>query len=127
MERSEDWYGQAEDELAAAGTLLAGGHWFWCCFTCQQAAEKALKSALERLREDRMGHSLPDLCLRLSHHAPVPAAILDASRRLSRHYIPTRYPDAHPSGKPSEQFGESDARQAMSDAEEVIRFVATLV
>ncbi|MGH2450859.1 MAG: hypothetical protein ACRDGE_06260 [Candidatus Limnocylindria bacterium] len=29
----------------------------------------------------------------------VSADAADAARRLSRHYIPARYPDAHPSGR----------------------------
>ena len=39
MDRSPDWLSQARGELAAARDLLPGGHWAWCCFTSQQAAE----------------------------------------------------------------------------------------
>ena len=47
---------------------------------------------------------------------------IEGSTQLSQ-----RYPDAFPSGMPVAQFFEPDARAALADAEEVIRFVgATL-
>lgn len=127
MDRSIDWFEQAHGELAAAQYLAAGGHWAWCCFTSQQAAEKAVKAALEHFRAGRTGHNLNELRQALGAHTPVPIAIQEACARLNRFYIPTRYPDAFPSGVPLDQFFEPDARQALADAEEVIQFVgATL-
>jgi len=127
MDRSDDWLGQGRAELAAARDLFAAGHWAWCCFTSQQAAEKALKGALEHFRAGRPGHNLNELRQALEVHATVPTPIQEACARLNRHYIPTRYPDAFPSGMPVAQFFEPDAREALADAEEVIRFVgATL-
>jgi HEPN domain-containing protein len=123
LDRSGDWYGQALGELAAARDLLTGSHWAWCCFTNQQAAEKALKAALEHFRDGRAGHNLNDLRQAVEAHIAVPAAVQDACARLNRYYIPTRYPDAFPSGIPVAQFFENDARQALADAEEVIQFV----
>jgi HEPN domain-containing protein len=38
-----------------------------------------------------------------------------ALRRLSRHYIPPRYPDAHPAGPPGAYYGPEDSRQALED------------
>jgi HEPN domain-containing protein len=123
LDRSNDWLDQARGELAAARDLLAGGHWAWCCFTSQQAAEKALKGALERFRAGRAGHNLNELRQAVAAHLAVPLAIQEACARLNRLYIPTRYPDAFPSGAPIEQFFERDAREALTDAEEVIAFV----
>ena len=40
-------------------------------------------------------------------------------QRLSRHYIPARSPDAHPSGSPGTHYGEGDSAQAVADAEHV--------
>jgi HEPN domain-containing protein len=127
VDRSTDWLSQARGELAAARHLLAGGHWAWCCFTCQQAAEKALKAGLEHFRDGRMGHNLNDLRQGLEAHVTVPLAVQEACARLNRYYIPTRYPDAFPSGAPVAQFLEADATSALADAEEVTQFVgATL-
>jgi HEPN domain-containing protein len=124
MDRSGDWLGQGRGELAAARDLLAAGHWAWCCFTSQQAAEKALKAALEHFRVGRPGHNLNELRQALAAHVTIPTAIEEACARLNRYYIPTRYPDAFPSGVPVEQYYERDAREALSDGEEVIQFVA---
>jgi HEPN domain-containing protein len=123
VDRSDDWLGQGRGELAAARDLLVGGHWAWCCFTCQQAAEKALKAALEHFRAGRPGHNLNELRQAVEAHTAVPVAIQDACARLNRFYIPTRYPDAFPSGMPVDQFFERDAREALADAEEMIQFV----
>jgi len=50
-----------------------------------------------------------------------------ACARLNRHYIPTRYPNAFDRGAPAEQFFEDDARQALEDAAEVIRFAGGII
>jgi HEPN domain-containing protein len=86
-----------------------------------------LKAGLEHFQDGRMGHNLNDLRQGLEAHVTVPLPIQEACARLNRYYIPTRYPDAFPSGAPVAQFLEADARGALTDAEEVIRFVgATL-
>lgn len=124
MQRAQDWFEEAVEELRAARDLRATAHYAWACFTCQQAAEKALKALLERLtRALPLGHNLNDLISDIEAHQTVPATVRDAGRRLNRLYIPTRYPDAFPSGVPAYQYAESDADQALADAEEVIDFV----
>lgn len=52
--------------------------------------------------------------------------LADAFRRLWRHYIPTRYPDAHPGGATGTHYGETDAREALDDAQLVLRTVDQL-
>ena len=49
--------------------------------------------------------------------------MIDALRRLSRHYIPARYPDAHASGPPGSHYGEADAVEAFRDCEAIFGFV----
>lgn len=53
----------------------------------------------------------------------VPAELDDALARLSRHYIPARYPDAHPGGSAASRYRPSDSAQAIADAERVLAFV----
>jgi HEPN domain-containing protein len=53
----------------------------------------------------------------------VPEDVADALRRLSRHYIPARYPDVHASGPPGAHYGSSDSAAALEDAEAVLAFV----
>ena len=52
-----------------------------------------------------------------------PPEIADALRRLGRHYIPARYPDAHPSGPAGLHYGRSDADEALEDAHRVLSFI----
>jgi HEPN domain-containing protein len=95
-QRSKDWLRQAQAEGRAAGDLLKGEHWSWCCFTCHQVAEKALKAICEHFRTPRFGHNLNLLLQAVEQHATVDAAIQRACAHLNRYYIPTRYSDASP-------------------------------
>jgi len=127
MQRARDWMREAQAELEAARDLCRGGHWSWCCFTCQQAAEKALKAICEHFRTPQFGHNLNLLLQAVEAHTAVPDYLHGACARLNRYYIPTRYPNAFDRGAPAEQFFEEDARQALEDAEEVIRFAEGII
>jgi HEPN domain-containing protein len=118
---------QADAELRAVHDLLRGGHWSWCCFTSQQAAEKALKAILEHCRTGRVGHNLNVLLAAVEEHTHPSENVRGACARLNRHYIPTRYPNAFDRGAPAEQYFETDARHALADAEEVIAFARAIV
>lgn len=69
-----------------------------------------------------MGHDLVDLGdhVREAMGAELPDDITAALRRLSRHYIASRYPDAHAAGAPGSHYGPDDADQAIADAVRVI-------
>lgn len=53
----------------------------------------------------------------------LPDDVEAALRRLSRHYIPARYPDAHPTGPAGLHYGDSDAEEAIRDARCVHEFI----
>ncbi|MDF2957719.1 MAG: HEPN domain protein [Candidatus Alkanophagales archaeon MCA70_species_1] len=127
MRRERDWLREAEAEFEAARDLYAHGHWSWCCFTCQQAAEKALKALAEHFREPKFGHNLNMLIKELGRHTSIPEDVRGAAARLNRYYIPTRYPNAFDRGAPADQFFEEDAQQALEDARGVIEFVRTFI
>lgn len=127
MQRARDWFREAQAELDAARDLYKGGHWSWCCFTCQQAAEKAVKAICEHLRTPQFSHNLNLLLQAVEAHTAVFDHLRRACARLNRYYIPTRYPNAFDRGAPAEQFFEEDARQALEDAEEVIKFAEGIV
>lgn len=127
MQRTQDWLREAEAELQAARDLLAHGHWSWCCFTCQQAAEKALEALGEHFRHPLVGHNLNVLLQALRSHIVIPDEVPQACARLNRHYIPTRYPNAFDQGAPVDQFFEPDAQEAIHDAELVLRFARSVV
>lgn len=119
MLRWADWLGQARAELSAAEWLLQGERHAWCCFTCQQAAEKALKALLDRHGIVRPGHDMLALLGQLSITDPEVTA---AARRLGCYEVATRYPDVHPTGVPAEQYVGSDAQSALEDARAIVDF-----
>ncbi len=127
MNREEDWLREARAEIAAASGLVQGGHWSWCCFTAQQAAEKALKAVCHHFRDPQPGHNLNVLLQSVERHTSVPQPVRDACANLNRYYIGTRYPDAFSQGAPAEQFFERDARTALSEAGEVMGFADGIV
>jgi HEPN domain-containing protein len=83
----------------------------------------AVKGLLHGLGRGPWGHDLVRLGEQLADVAEVPSGVLDALRRLSRHYIPARYPDAHPSGTPGMHYAESDSSEALTDAQSVLSHV----
>ena len=54
---------------------------------------------------------------------PEAVSLREAAIRLDRYYIPTRYPNGFDAGAPLDYFLESDSREAIDHAEQVIEFV----
>ncbi len=123
-EEFDRWRAEADRALAGARVQAAAGLHNWACFAAEQAAQLAVKALLHGLGRGPWGHDLVRLGESVaSAGLEVPLAALDAMRRLGRHYIPARYPDAHASGPASAHYGERDAREAIADAELVLGFV----
>lgn len=114
----ERWRAQAESAADAAALSRAGGRHEWACFLSEQAAQLVVKGLLHGLGLEAWGHDLTVLSDRArgALGPSWPASATVAAARLSRHYIPTRYPDAHASGSPSTHYTDSDAEQAATDA-----------
>ncbi|MDQ6928942.1 MAG: HEPN domain-containing protein [Actinomycetota bacterium] len=115
------WRAQAGHTLKTARLAADGGSNGWACFLCEQAAQLAVKGLLHSTGEDAWGHDLPQLVERASQTLQTDwTSIADAADELSRHYIPARYPDAHPSGTPDEHYNATSTRLAFSYAEAII-------
>jgi len=127
MLRWQDWLDQARADQATAEDLSKTHHWEWCCFACQQAAEKYMKAFLETHRAEHEGHSLNALIGRVARLVEVNDDVRDACAALNRYYIPTRYPDAHEQGAPVNLYTERDAKSALSDLRIVAEFIAPFV
>jgi len=125
MRRTADWMEQAKGEFKAAKDLFKTSNYAWCCFACQQAAEKALKAITEHFGYPTAGHNLIALIEEVSKFIQVPNEIKTACRILNRYYIPTRYPNAFPSGAPVRMFNEDDANEALQHSEKVINLART--
>ena len=121
-ERSRDWLDQAHRDLASARWSLEGGFFEWTCFSCQQAAEKAIKAVFHRLGGEAWGHSVLGLLRGLSERVDVPAELRDCARLLDRFYIPARYPNGWETGSPKDYYTREDAESAVRCGEAIIRF-----
>lgn len=117
----ERWRAEADRALVGARVQADAGLHNWACFAAEQAAQLATKALLHGLARAPWGHDLVRLGeLVLDARLEVPEGVLDAMRRLSRHYIPARYPDAHPSGTAAAHYGEADSAEAIRDAEAIL-------
>jgi HEPN domain-containing protein len=118
------WRAEADDALTGARVQARADLFNWACFGAEQAAQLAVKGLLHGLGRGPWGHDLVRLGQLLADAGlTVPEALADALGRLSRHYIPARYPDAHPSGTPGGHYRESDASGAVADAQAVLAWV----
>lgn len=127
MERSADWIAQARRDFEHAQNDVASGFFEWACFSAQQAAEKAIKAVFQKMGADAWGHSVADLITELGKLHPTPQAIGESALALDKAYIPSRYPDAHPSGSPYSRYTRTEAERMVTDAEEVLRFCEGLL
>lgn len=96
-------------------------------FSAQQAAEKAVKAVFQKMGAEAWAHSVVDLLQELSQTHPVPEPLVDYAMELDKAYIPTRYPNAHPSGAPHERYNRGEAQRLIRYAEMIIRFSADLL
>ncbi len=120
MERSADWLDQAERDLQHAVQDMETGYYEWACFSAQQSAEKAIKAALKKKGVETWGHSVSDLLDDLNNFTLLPKGLRDKALELDKAYIPTRYPDAHPSGSPRKRYSRIEASRLIDYAREVI-------
>ncbi len=119
------WREAADNARRAAEVQANAGLPQWACFLAEQAAQLAMKGLLHGLGVGAWGHDLVRLGTLTTEafSKALPQMVEAALRRLSRHYIPARYPDAHPAGPPGSHYGAEDAAQALADMAGVIGFV----
>ncbi|MEM2414765.1 MAG: HEPN domain-containing protein [Thermoproteota archaeon] len=127
VERSADWIDQAEGDLEHAKNDLKSGFYEWACFSAQQSAEKAVKAVLQKLGAEAWGHSVYDLLIHLSDKIHVNEALLDHALELDKAYIPTRYPNAHPSSSPRRRYTKGEAERMIDYAEEIFEFCKSIL
>lgn len=122
MKRWRDWYQQGKRDFERAQLDLEYAYYEWACFTSQQAAEKVIKAVALKKGFNIWGHSLTEMLNILMDKIKVPKNMIDDAKLLDMYYIPTRYPNGFPSGKPADYFTERHAREAINAADRIIRF-----
>jgi len=127
MNRWKDWYDQGVRDLARAQVDVDHAFYEWACFTSQQAAEKMIKAVGLKRGVTLWGHSLSELLSLLAASLEIPADIVEQAQTLDLYYIPARYPNGFPSGKPADYFSESKARGALDAARCIQRFCESLL
>ena len=127
MQRSKDWMDEAEGDLEHARSDKDGGYHNWACFSAEQAAEKAVKAVFQKMGAEAWGHSVADLLKELSKRHQVPEEFINRALELDKAYIPTRYPNAHPSGSPRNLYTKEESKRLIEHAEKIVRFCSSLL
>lgn len=117
----------ALDDLEHARSDRAHGFHNWACFSAQQAAEKAVKAVFQRMGAEAWGHSVADLLAQLGTRHGVPQALIDDALDLDKAYIPSRDPNAHPTGSPASRYTAEEARRHISHGETILAFCQGLL
>ena len=120
MRRAQDLLDDAEDSLGAAKDLVATHRWTKACFMSQQAAELAVKAALNALGKERRGHDVHRLLEELGQDMPEALAFIEQGKILDQYYIPTRYMNAFAEGSAKAHFTEKQAKDAVTTAERIL-------
>jgi len=127
VERSADWIYEAERDLEHARNDSASGFYNWACFSAQQGAEKALKAVFQKMGAEVWGHSVVGLLQELPTKVEVPPDLMQACQELDKAYIPTRYPNALPSGSPSQLYNQGEAERLIEYGKKVVEFCKGLL
>ncbi len=121
VDRSKDWFAQAERDLDHARSSQKEGRHEWAFFAAQQSAEKAAKALHLSLKQEAWGHVVARLLAELP--LSVPEDLREKAKVLDGFYIPTRYANGHPEGAPFEHYGKIQSRDAIKYASEILEFV----
>jgi HEPN domain-containing protein len=121
VDRSKDWFAQAERDLEHAWASQRDGRHEWACFASHQSAEKAVKALHLWFKQEAWGHVIARLLRELP--VAVPEDLVDKAKVLDGFYLPTRYANGHPEGAPFEHYGIIHSRDAITYAGQILEFV----
>ena len=116
------WIEMARRTLDSSKRDLDGGDYNWACFKAQQSAEYALKGLLYGLGIIVRDRSLVNLLSKLPEGLPT-TGIMHVAKSLDKHYLLARYTSAWIEGVPANYYTRQDAREAISYASLVIKWV----
>ena len=124
-EEARRWLEEAEYDLETSEDNIEKERFNWASFIAQQAAEKAVKSIyVAREESAEKIHSLAIL-IKGDEKRGISGIqqlipLFEQALELDRHYIPTRYPNGVPFGKPFEFYTRKKAEECLECAREII-------
>ncbi len=85
--------------------------------------KKALKALCMHKGFEPWGHSLLALLQSLKQAGlDIPREVERCAKSLDLYYIPTRYPNGLPAGKPSDYYTEEEAREAIDACNNILQW-----
>ena len=113
----KNWLNEADWDLETAEILRERGRYNSSTFFAHQAVEKLIKAALMYKNESPWGHSTRELLLRFEEITEESfSELIHNAIELDHHYIPSRYPNAHPNSAPHEVYDDQMAENAINNA-----------
>ena len=119
---------QAAYDLESARLMMREGFYSQVCFMAQQVVEKTSKAlAYYRGDTDVRGHTLRAMVSNLEASYPELSRFYEVVETLESYYIPTRYPDALPSGAPFEVYLYEESEEALYNAARIHDFGRAII
>ncbi|MDW7977627.1 MAG: HEPN domain-containing protein [Candidatus Caldarchaeum sp.] len=128
-EEAVRWLKETERDVENAEILHRNERYNSSCFYAPQSAEKAVKALLYTVNEAPWGHSVRVLLERYVEKSrnSEAASLLEFARELDRHYIPSRYPNAHPHGTAFEAYDSTTSERAVQYARRILEFASKVL
>lgn len=123
------WFEEALRDLETAEILYRNSRYNATCFYAHQSAEKAAKALLYKINEAPWGHNIRVLLERYieGSGAQDAASLIEHARELDMHYIPSRYPNAHPSGTAFDAYDSKIAEKAIESAKKILDYASRVI
>lgn len=122
MNRFKDWFDQGKKDIEHAEKSVDMGDFDWACFAAQQGAEKVVKALHMKLGTIAWGHSVFELLDGIPEELKPQESLIEIAKFLDKFYIPTRYPNAHPSGPSYKFYTSKEAKEAIKSAKEILKY-----
>ena len=128
-ENSLRWQRQAEYDLNQGIKLLADGNFSYASFFAEQAAQKILKAFLIfKGRRFITIHSVGELLKEAAALDNKFSPLINKGKKLDRHYLISRYPDALPEPAiPAESYTKDEAEEAVEIAKQIFEITKNLI
>lgn len=122
MQKHEEWFFIAEQDLQSACLLKDGGLFTTTLYHTQQCAEKALKGYLVYQKQPiKKTHDLVELVRECSKFDETFFSLMDAAAELKPYITQSRYPDDYV------ESDEADVLEAIQNASTVLEFVKSKI